>query len=123
MPAETVRLFVLATCSTLAVGLLQEEHKACAPFLLLLALAALGVRWARVMFAISAGFWTLMAGIGWVYLLYHGGDVSAADARGLAWMTMCAVALVCITSPAVKSWASAQTSPAESCSISQSAPG
>ncbi|MFD1827885.1 hypothetical protein [Mumia zhuanghuii] len=119
MPAQTQRMFALSAAAVLAVAALEREAAVAWP-VLLLALAACGVRWARVVFAFGAAFWAVLAVWGWGYVVVHGGSIAADEARMLAAVTMYAVALLGVTSPVVKQWVGAQPSLR---TISQSAPG
>ncbi|MBW9205059.1 hypothetical protein KV102_01725 [Mumia sp. zg.B53] len=111
MPVETRRMFVIAAGGTLAAGQLASMGRAEVP-LALLALAACGVRWARTVFAFGAAFWALFALWGWTYYVVHGGSaLTAEEHRVLAAMTMCALAFLAVTAPAVKDWVRAQPSP------------
>lgn len=124
MPLETRRLFVIAAGATLAVGQQAGQLEAAVLPLILLALAACGVRWARAVLAFLAAFAAMLAGYGWSYFVLHGGSVSGEDGSLLAGLTMWVVVLLSVTAPSVKRWVSAQP-PADASprTISQSAPG
>lgn len=124
MPLDTRRLFLIAAGATLAVGQQAGQLEAVVLPLILLGLAAVGVRWARVFLAFVAAFAAMLAGYGWSYFVLHGGSVSGEDRTTLAALTMWVVVLLSVTAPSVKRWVSAQP-PADASprTISQSAPG
>jgi len=126
MPLETRRMFLITAGIILATWQLGGGlGRTVATELILLALAACGVAWARVVFAFGAAFSTILAVWGWGYFAVQGGAVTRDEQLVLAALTMSAVTLLTMTSPAVKQWVRAQpSSPAASeRRISQSAPG
>ncbi|TNC26320.1 hypothetical protein [Mumia zhuanghuii] len=125
MPLETRRMFLITTGVTLAVGQQLGSLGSVTVPLALLGLAACGVAWARVVFAFGAVSFIALAMWGWGSFVVQGGSLTAEDQRLLAVLTMSAVTLLTMTSPAVKLWVRAQpSSPAPSeRRISQSAPG
>ncbi len=124
MPLDTRRLFLIAAGATLAVGQQAGQMEGAVLPLILLALAVLGVRWARVVVAFVAAFFAVLAGYGWASYVLDGGAGSSDDSSILAGLTMWVVVLLCVTSPAVKQWVSPQppVDPSPR-TISQSAPG
>jgi hypothetical protein len=125
MPLETRRMFLITAAVTIAIGQQLGSLGSVTVPLALVGLAACGVAWARVVFAFGAAFSTILAVWGWGSFAVQGGSLTADDERLLAVLTMLAVTLLTMTSPAVKQWVRAQpSSPAPSeRRISQSAPG